>query len=72
MKKHLEELQSALALGDHSGSSDILQKLRNLNLSDGVREQVARLGEFVDGYEYVEATDAVDRLLAGLSGGDPV
>jgi len=71
MKKHLEELQSALALGDHSGSSDILQKLRSLNLSDGVREQVARLGEFVDGYEYVEATDAVDRLLAGLSGGDP-
>jgi PAS domain S-box-containing protein len=72
VRTRLERLRSALADGDLSGSSEILQELVGANLGDNGRAQVARLREFIDGYEYDEAAALVDRLLAGFArGGNP-
>jgi hypothetical protein len=70
VRGHLERLQSALGEGDLSGSSNLLQELRKLNLPDDCRALFARLEEFIDGYEYDQAAEAVHQLLARFSPGE--
>jgi hypothetical protein len=52
--------------GDLSGSSEVLQELLSRNVPANCREQIARLQELIDGYEYEEAAEIVNRLLAGF------
>jgi two-component system sensor histidine kinase/response regulator len=70
LRGRLERLRSTLADGDLSGSSEILQQLLLLNLPDGCRPQIARLQGFIDGYDYDQAAETVNRLLADLPGGE--
>jgi HPt (histidine-containing phosphotransfer) domain-containing protein len=65
----LQRLRSALAAGDLSGCTEVLQEVAALDGPAGSRAQVGRLRELIDGYEYDEAAQAVDRLLADLPGG---
>jgi HPt (histidine-containing phosphotransfer) domain-containing protein len=70
LRARLERLRSALDEGDLSGSSEVLQEIAALCVPDGVRAQIVRLQEFMNGYEYDEAAQTVDRLLASSSGGE--
>jgi two-component system sensor histidine kinase/response regulator len=63
VRAQLERLRSALGEGDLSGSANALQELRSLNLPDDSRAPFARLEEFIDGYEYDQAAETVNRLL---------
>jgi PAS domain S-box-containing protein len=69
LRATLERLRSALAEGDLSGSSAALKQVMQSGVPTACRDQVARLREFIDGYEYEEAARAVDQILAGLPGG---
>jgi hypothetical protein len=66
----LERLRSALADGDLSGSAEILSELLSLRLPDDCREPAGRLKELIDVYEYDEAAEIVNQLLARLPGGE--
>jgi PAS domain S-box-containing protein len=70
MRTALTQLRSALACGDLSSSSELLQGFSSLNLPRGLRERVARLADLIGGYEYDEAADLVNGLLKDLSGGE--
>lgn len=63
VKSNLERLRSALADGDLSGTVESLQAFSGPNLPEGFRDQVARLAELIDSYEYDEAGKIVNRLL---------
>jgi hypothetical protein len=63
---HLEHLQSVLASGDLSGSSAILEAISQIDVPDDLRRSIARLKEFIEGYEYDRASEVVVQLLAGF------
>jgi two-component system sensor histidine kinase/response regulator len=66
----LERLSTALANGDLSGSLEALGHLWKANLPDNCRGPVARLEKLIDGYEYDDAAEIVNRLLAGFRRGE--
>src|SRR5205823_5518206 len=70
VRAHLERLRTALAAGDLSGSSEVLRELSPLNAPEGCREEIVRLAELIDSYEYDEAAGIVTRLLARFQGGE--
>jgi HPt (histidine-containing phosphotransfer) domain-containing protein len=66
LRGHLEHLQSVLASGDLSGSSAILEAISQISVPGELRRSIARLKEFIEGYEYDKAAEVVVHLLAGL------
>jgi PAS domain S-box-containing protein len=70
LRQSLQRLQSALADGDLSGSSEVLREIVGLNLPDDCREPMNRLQEFIDSYEYDEAAETVNRLLDRFRNGE--
>jgi CheY-like chemotaxis protein len=66
----LQRLLSVLVDGDLSGSSTVVQELAALNVPDSFRAQITRLQEFIQGYEFDEAGEIVDQLLAGSLSGE--
>jgi two-component system sensor histidine kinase/response regulator len=66
LRGHLEHLQSVLASGDLSGSSAILEAISQIDVPGEWRRSIARLKEFIDGYEYDRASEIAVQLLAGF------
>jgi HPt (histidine-containing phosphotransfer) domain-containing protein len=66
IRRSLERLKQALADSDLNSSTEALQDLAQLSLPEPVHREVGRLRELVDGYEYDEAKEIVQQLLAGL------
>ncbi len=66
----LERLQSILASGDLSGSSEILEAISHIEVPHELRQSIQELTEFIDGYEYDRASEVVGQLLAVLHTGE--
>jgi two-component system sensor histidine kinase/response regulator len=71
LRAPLDRLRAALTAFDHSGCTDLLGEITRLDLPDDLRRQTARLQELIDGYEYDEAGEVVNQLLAGLPEDSP-
>jgi len=70
VRGHLEHLQSVLASGDLSGSSEILEAISRIEVPDELRHSISQMREFIDGYEYDRASEMVAQLLAGFPTGE--
>jgi HPt (histidine-containing phosphotransfer) domain-containing protein len=62
----LDLLQSALANFDHSGCVQVLTEIAKLQLSEEFHQDIIRLQELIDSYEYDKALEIANRLSAGL------
>jgi two-component system, sensor histidine kinase and response regulator len=70
LRGHLEHLQSVLASGDLSGSAAILEAVSHIDVPGELRRSIMQLKEFIDGYEYDEASAVVVQLLASFPSGE--
>ena len=70
LREALERLRAALADSDLSGSAEVIQLLTGWSVPADCRGDLARLQELIDGYEYEEAAEVVNRLLERFASGE--
>ncbi len=66
LRAPLNRLRTALADCDLSGCAEALREIARPDLPDELRSKVARLQELIDGYDFDEAGEVVNQLVAGL------
>jgi two-component system sensor histidine kinase/response regulator len=65
----LKRLEAALSSNDFSGSLDLLRELKGTTFNQSNSEDLSRLEEMINGYEYEQAADFVNRLIENCQGG---
>jgi PAS domain S-box-containing protein len=71
LRAPLDRLRAALADFDLSGCTEAIQEITRLDLPADLRHKTARLQELIDGYEYDQAAEIVNELLAAPTEDSP-